>query len=532
MPLDAARSELQEYLAVLWLRKWSILTIAGIALAGALFYSSRQTPTYGSSAEVLVRPINLSSENPNTPNGFLVMAPEQALATSQQVASIADEQLRKQRIAPGGIGVEAPADSQTLIFNGSSTSPKSAQATAQAFADAYLKLRRDQALQDLKTATDPIKREISRINKLISATNKRLLRAKDQADINTLTLKLNGLNAQLSDQRTRLNEFISPRDLRVGEVIQPAGLPSSPAGPDRNKAALLGVFVGLSLGIGLAFLRDRVDQRVRGREDLESRAGAPVMAIIPHVPRRKGGTKVITVADPGSEAAEAYRGLRTRLLYAASKDKVKSVIITSSEAGEGKTTTAVNLAVSLTQSGRRVVLVSADLRRPGLERYFPNSNGLGLVDVLSGKLKPLDAMFWTGLDNLWLLPSGPHSATPAEMLGSTAMTELIKQLEASSDLVLIDTTPVLGLSDALNIAPMTDSVLFVADANRASRGAIQEASHQLTTVGASLIGVVLTNFEASRLNPYYPRYGRYYRPHSQPTPPHMHQDAMTDGQYT
>src|SRR6266511_4740715 len=184
MPLDAARSELQEYLAVLWLRKWSILTIAGIALAGALFYSSRQTPTYRSSAEILVRPINLSSQNPNTPNGFLAMAPEQALATSQQVASIADEQLRKQRIAPAGISVDAPADSQTLIFNGSSTSPKAAQATAQAYADAYLELRRDQALQDLKTATDPIKSEISRVNKLISATNKRLLRAKDQADIN------------------------------------------------------------------------------------------------------------------------------------------------------------------------------------------------------------------------------------------------------------------------------------------------------------------------------------------------------------
>jgi capsular exopolysaccharide synthesis family protein len=266
---------------------------------------------------------------------------------------------------------------------------------------------------------------------------------------------------------------------------------------------------------------------------MENRTGAPVLAIIPHVSKRKGGTKVITVADPGSEAAEAYRGLRTRLLYAASKGRVKSVIITSSEAGEGKTTTAVNLAVSLTQAEKRVILVSADLRRPGLERYFPNSNGTGLVNVISGELKPVDAMFWTGLENLWLLPSGPHSATPAEILGSTAMTELIKQLEASADFVLIDTTPVLGLSDALNIAPMTDSVLFVADANRASRAAIQEATHQLISVGASLIGVVLTNFEPSKLNPYYPHYGRYYhRPPSEPTLPLTRQDAVRDGQYT
>ncbi len=531
MPLDAARSELQEYLLVLWARKWSILGLAIIALAGALFYSSRQTPIYRSSAEILVRPINLSSENPNTPAGFLIMAPEQRLATSQQVASLADEQLRKQRITPGGITVEAPTDSQTLLFAGSSTSAKAAQATAQAYADAYLKFRLDQALEDLKTATNPTKHEISGIKKLIAAANKRLLRAKDQADINALNVKINGLNAQLLEQQAKLNEFIPPKELRVGEVIQPAALPSSPAGPGRNKAAILGLFVGLSLGIGLAFLRDRLDQRVRGREDLESRAGAPVFAIIPHVSKRKGGTKVIMVADPGSEAAEAYRGLRTRLLYTASKRKVKSVIITSSEAGEGKTTTAVNLAVSLTQAEKRVVLVSADLRRPGLERYFPNANGTGLVDVLSGELAPLEAMIWTGVENLWLLPSGLHSVKPAEILGSTAMTELIEQLEASADFVVIDTTPVLGLSDALNVAPLTDSVLFVADANRTNRGAIQEASHQLASVGASLIGVVLTKFESSKLNPYYPHYGRYYRQKPQPSPPPTHQD-VSDGQYT
>jgi capsular exopolysaccharide synthesis family protein len=207
--------------------------------------------------------------------------------------------------------------------------------------------------------------------------------------------------------------------------------------------------------------------------------------------------------------------LRTKVFFAASSEPVKTIMVTSAEAGEGKTTTAANLAMALAQADHRVVLVSADLRRPDLKRFFPNLNGRGLSDLLVGEALLADVIISGPLDNLYLISSGSPLREEPDF-GSEEMTKLIQHLGESADFVIFDGTPVLGVSDALGLASVVDKVIMVTDASTSTRGAVEEASADLRSVGASIMGVVLTRFDPQRFHPNYGYHRRgYYEAESQ-----------------
>ena len=273
-----------------------------------------------------------------------------------------------------------------------------------------------------------------------------------------------------------------------------------------------GLVAGFALGIGLAFLRDRLSERLRSSEEAEAYLEAPVLGAIPRVPawRRRKEAFLVTAVQWRSPAAEAYRVLRTNVLSAASAFEVKSIAVTSAYAGEGKSATVANLGVVLARAGKRVTLVSADLRRPRLNEFFRRDGDIGLIEVLSGRATLGQALqeitLSGGLDaspvGLRLLPSGHVPEDVTELLTSETLAGVLKDLEDVSDIVLIDLPPVLPVTDALVVAAVTKNVLLVIGPRANTRPAITSARQQLDRVGARILGGVLNGPDVSTAQTY------------------------------
>jgi capsular exopolysaccharide synthesis family protein len=233
--------------------------------------------------------------------------------------------------------------------------------------------------------------------------------------------------------------------------------------------------------------------------------------------KKRQDTKLVSLEQPKSAVSEAYRTLRTSVLFTGMQRGVKALMVVSPTAGEGKTTTAANLAVSLADANKRVILISADLRKPRVHRFFGLENEVGLSSVLTGDARAWEALQDPKIDNLRVMASGPVPARPGELLQSEAMGELIAELREVADFVIVDTAPILLVADALALAPLVEGVIFVADSEVTTRGAVAHAREQLEQVGAPIIGAVFNNFDPSKARNYSPyayypyryRYGRY-----------------------
>lgn len=508
--------DLREYLSVLRRRKWSIVAVALMIVALSIALTLRQVPVYTSEARVLVLP----TAPANSPFYFLVtinMDTESGLVSSDVVAQLVQDNLGTKTeigklLSRLSVGVEAGTEILDIDY----TSPDSAQAQkiSQAFAEAYLQFREAQAEEQIRSQIVAIQ------NQITSVTNK-INNLQQQIDIEpNATARQELINQQdaqigrLGVLQQNLADTGASRTVQAGgQIVQSAFLPSSPsnAGPIRN--GTLALIVGLSIGIGVAFLRERLDDRLRGREDLENYLGAPVLAVVPHVRqwRHKKEARLTTLAEPDAPAAEAYRALRTSVLFMAGQGNLKVLLVTSPSAGDGKTTTAANLAVTLAQAGKSVILVGADLRKPRIHRFFPDiSNRKGLVDVLNGELRLPDALQTSRTKALSVMASGPISPRPAELLHDPRMAEIIAGMRTMADFVIIDSAPVLAVADSLALANHVDAVLLVAEAQNTNRQAVARARGLLEQVAAPVVGAVMNNVDRSKAGGgYYYRY--YYR---------------------
>ncbi|MEW6046037.1 MAG: CpsD/CapB family tyrosine-protein kinase [Bacillota bacterium] len=223
------------------------------------------------------------------------------------------------------------------------------------------------------------------------------------------------------------------------------------------------------------------------------------------------GPTVLVMGDRRSLAAEAFRNLRTNLQYAAVGSKLRSIVVTAAGPDEGKSTITANLAVAVGQGGTRVIAVGADLRRPSLHRAFGLSHHAGLTSVLLGRLPLEEAVHHIERYQVDVLPSGPLPPNPAELLGSSQMGALLEELTRRWDLVLVDTPPVVALSDASLLAAKTDGVLLVVTANQTPREVVAAARRQLEQVGARIVGVVLNRVRPGEVGHYHYYYYYYSR---------------------
>ena len=318
------------------------------------------------------------------------------------------------------------------------------------------------------------------------------------------------LVAQLTALQVQRQSLPDPDVLRQsgGAVITAAEMPTTPASPKLGLNLAMALVLGSMLGVGFAFLAENLDDRVRSTEEVEERVGAPVLGHVPYVVEWADSAEPLlaTVHRPTSGAAEAYRTLRTNLRFLSLERPLGTVLVTSTLASEGKSTTAANLAVALAEGGTRTILVSADLRRPSIHKFFEIADSGGIVAALEGTTTVEGALRQTQIPNLRLLPAGGRPPNPTEILASSRFSELLESLASISDLVLIDAPPALGLADASALASKVDGVLFLVDAHEVARRSLSHAAEQIRKAGGRILGTIMNGVVADEAG-----YGYYYQ---------------------
>lgn len=275
------------------------------------------------------------------------------------------------------------------------------------------------------------------------------------------------------------------------DVIQPAAVPTSPSAPNRTVAIVGGGLLGLAAGAVIITLRTVLDSRVRTEDDAEEATGAPVLGITGFDASSSEQPLVVSGGVTGPRA-EAYRSLRTSVQFLSPAGETPSYVITSAGPGEGKSTTVANLALAFAETGAKVALIDADLRLPRIADYFGIEGGVGLTEVLAGRMSVTDALQRWGRGTLFVLPSGTVPPNPAELLGSSEMARLLDDLREAFDIILIDAPPVVLVTDAAVVARRTSGAILVTAANKAVIPRVRDAATNIDNVGARVLGTVVT----------------------------------------
>ena len=291
----------------------------------------------------------------------------------------------------------------------------------------------------------------------------------------------------------------------------PATLPTEPVSPRPLLNIALAVVAGLALGGGLAFLFDYMDQSVRSDEILRERVGLTPLGHISYVPAKPGRRGELVTLGDDSPVIEAYKALRTNLVFSSVDREVKTVVITSAVPNEGKSRTAANLALVLAQAGHSTLLVDADFRRPSQHRMFGRVRNVGLSNLFVQDM-PESTLFMADeqVKDLVVLASGPTPPNPSELLGSAQMKALLSRFRKGFDYVVIDTPPVNVVTDASVLAASTDATILVVDTNKATYPAVQHAKQALERVGGKVLGYVMNKMKAAGGNYYYDAYTYNY----------------------
>lgn len=273
-------------------------------------------------------------------------------------------------------------------------------------------------------------------------------------------------------------------------IIMPATAPTDPSAPNTKLSLLVGLMAGLAIGVGAAVLRTTMDNRIRGEADLRRVTTAPLLGGI-SFDQDASRKPLLTQAAPQSPRAESFRQLRTNLQFANVTGQARSVLVTSSLPGEGKSTTATNLAIALAQAGQTVCLIDADLRRPMVNDYLGLDRNAGLTTALIGSADVNDLLQHWGDDNLYVLTSGQIPPNPSELLGSAEMKHLIDRLEQAFDTVIVDAPPLLPVTDAAVLSQSVGGVVVVVGSNKLRQQDLEKSLSALEMVGSNILGIVL-----------------------------------------
>ncbi|NCO52729.1 MAG: polysaccharide biosynthesis tyrosine autokinase [Deltaproteobacteria bacterium] len=304
-------------------------------------------------------------------------------------------------------------------------------------------------------------------------------------------------------------------------IIDPAIIPDLPIKPQKKKNLLLGLIVGLMLGVGLAFFQEYLDDTIKDSDSAKRLLGLPILSTIPFIAPQKNKKDsvgeeerrtLISHTDPRSPASEAFRSLRTSIHFSGGKAKSKIVLITSTFPGEGKTTVAANLALTMAQTGKKVLLIGCDLRKPTLHTVFEVPRVPGLTELLIGDCEINATVHHTGFFHLDFINAGTIPPNPAELLGSKEMAGLIEKMQEEYDTLLLDAPPVLAVTDAPILAALADKVLVLVEVGGVQVKAAQRAVEILRSVGAPIAGLILNDKTAKGADyySYYSYYGKRY----------------------
>lgn len=518
------------------LRHWAWLLVGSVLLAGGVSYlvSSTLPKAYEARATLIVGQF-LSVANPD---------PGQ-IATSQRLSQSYAEVAATRPILEGVVArlslpmapaallerveVVALRDSTLIRITAHDGDPSRAAAIANAMADELIAI--SPAIQGRETVIEKL------ISQQIEATQRQIEDAQTEeawlSGLRSPTLeqaqRLDSLAQRLASLRSTLATLLATsrtpsNSLSVAESALPPGVPSSPR---VLLNTILAALVGLILAIGVAFLFEHLDDTLKSAVDIEAVVGLPTLGAIVKMRGGKGRSEIYhlaTILYPRSPAAEAYRTLRTNIEFASVDAPTRTLLVTSPSQGEGKTTTAANLAVVFAQAGRRTLVVDTDLRKPGMHRIFDLPNTQGLTSLLrTDDFSIASVSHATEQEALRVLTTGPLPPNPAELLGSQRFRVVLERLTEEFEIVILDSPPVQAVADAAILASITSGTLYVVQAGRTRRGHARHGREALSKADARVLGAVLNRLPERALGEYYYRHYGGYGEHdgsvmNQPTP--------------
>lgn len=515
-----------------WL--WLFVLATAVAAAGAWVATRFMPTTYASQATLLVG----SSVSDPDPNGMSLYVSQQLatsyaqMATRQGVLTRAVEILGEQAELPetfdyrrlqGMVKASVVPGQQMLEVRSLDTDPLRAQLVAAAVAEALILESPTSTQRQLVADEEFLRGRIERLRANIQEAESELGQLDLQLENETSARGI----SEIETRRTALNQQIDTWEtryaqLRIGlegsevnrlQVIEEAG-PGAPVGPNVMMNVLLAAAIGFGLALAAVMFLEYLDDTVKTTEDLERRlelAGLGTIELLPKAERRDD--TLVTQHAPRSPHAEAYRVLRTNLQFALVDSPQASVVITSANPGEGKSTTTANLGVVCAQSGRDVILVDADLRRPSLHKIFGVTNNVGLSSlVIDESANPDDVLREVeGVPGLKLLTSGPLPPNPTEMLESARMKAVIQELHERAGLVLYDSPPVLVVADAAVLAQRVEGTVLVSDSGHTRVEAARRAVETLAKVGVTPLGAVINKLDRDQVGKYYGYYRYSYQ---------------------
>lgn len=502
-------SNLRAYARVLWRRRLTLIVVALLVPLVAVVMAVRQSPVYQADAQVLLSGDNLAANLTGVDSTSLFTDPVRVAETQAELASVPAVAEGVAKANPGlhmsageilaDVTVTAASDADILEFAAQNADPRIAAELAAKYAEQYTRYRRM-----IDTAA---------ISRALFEAEQHLDQLRSQRQTGT------PLYTSLADKVQTLRTMEALQTSNASVVQSPSG--SVKVFPRPLHSAMLGLALGLILGIGLAFLREALDTRIRSADEIARALHLALLGRLSEPPRKLVAQNgLVTLVDPAGPAAESFRVLRTNLDFANMERKAHSILITSALEAEGKSTTAANLAATLARAGRSVILVDCDLRRPTLHTFFDLDPQRGVTTVALGHARLEEALCPILLDRdggpstvvpahsngngtngrpgglLHVLPAGPIPPDPGEFVETGAVARLLDQLQARAQVVIVDTPPLLSVGDALSLSSRVDAVLLVTRLSRVRRPMLRELHRALEMTTCAKLGFVVTGAEA------------------------------------
>lgn len=519
--------ELRQYLNILKKWLWLIVLVAIVA-AGASYYATSQMPKlYQSTAKVMVgesyQKVNATAGDVTT--GSVLADTYIQLAKTSAVLRGVKQQLGLNMSVGdlrNAVNANTVPRTQFIEVRATDTDPQRAALIANAVSDQLILLgpassNEDliqqktfvrQQIQDLEAKIQKSEGDIAQLEEALKTTTSVREAADKRAEIDSLRTQI----SQYQQNYTQFINYLSPNSQNTLSILEPAEPALQPFSPNFALNVTLAAIIGIILATSVAFLIEYLDDTLKNKDDVSRVLNASTIGEIGML--RNKNDRLVTASEPRSANAEAYRMLRTNISFSSVDKPIRTILVSSANPTEGKSITAANLAVTMAQAGYRTIVVDCDLRKPTQHKIFGASNDVGLTNALLSHAN-LNSFLRPGrVENLRLLTTGPLPPNPAELLGSRSMSELLDALHGEADVIVIDSPPVLAVTDAAILSRSSDGVLLVIDCGKTKRESAIRAKEALEQTGARILGIVLNRMPNS--SSYYSYNNKYYSSAGEP----------------